>query len=291
MPEGFIVKGYGGFYFVQSGDTLCRCRGRGRLHRGKDVLLTGDRVLFTFQKNGDGVIESVMPRRSSLRRPPVANVEQVVLILSLAYPEPDFLLLDRLLVLCGVEELDVLVCFTKLDLVDIDQTEDWAGIYRQAGYRLILTSARQGTGLDELRRQLKGKISVVAGPSGVGKSTLLNALDPRLALETGEISQKIQRGKHTTRYVQLLTVAGGFVADTPGFSNLELPVMKRTELRYLFPEMDRLAGQCRFLDCLHISEPDCAVKKALAEGLISRSRYQNYQAFLIEVMAKERIYQ
>ncbi len=291
MHQGLIVKGYGGFYFVQSDRGICRCTGRGRLKMSEQSLLVGDHVLFTIVENGSGVIERVLPRKNTLSRPPVANVDQAILVFALANPEPDLKLLDRLLILCEVERIDILICLNKVDLASGQFASKLAGIYQGAGYEVIFTSAIKKMGIESLREKVKGKISVVAGPSGAGKSTILNALEPGMALKTGEISSKLKRGRHTTRHVELLPVAGGFIADTPGFSNLYLPDMKRTELGRYFPEISDLAGQCRFLDCLHFQEPDCAVKAAIDKGIISRCRYQNYVTFLAEVMARERIYE
>ena len=289
MREGIILKGYGGFYYIKSGNETWRCRGRGRLRR-EQVLLAGDWVLFTPLKEGEGIIESIKPRKNELPRPPVANVDQVINIVSLAEPMPDLKLLDRSLVLCELKKLEVLICFNKVDLVDEKKARQLMEIYQQAGYKTDLTSALYGNGLDLVCPHLAGKVSVLSGPSGAGKSTLLNALDPNLKLKTGEISKKLKRGKHTTRYVELLELCGGFVADTPGFSNLELPPMRREELGRCFPEIHQLSSQCRFVDCLHINEPDCGVKDALEKGMISTIRYQGYQQLLAEVIDKERIY-
>lgn len=291
MQEGLITKGYGGFYFVRSGEALCQCRGRGHLRRTEHSLLVGDRVLFSPLENGSGVIESVLPRQSVLGRPPVANVDQALLVVSLAHPEPDCILLDRLLVLCEAEQLEIVICLNKIDLVPEEYVSDLAAVYQGAGYQVVFTSALQGVGIATLREKVGDKISVMAGPSGAGKSTLINALEPGLSLRTGEISTKLKRGKHTTRHVELLPVADGLIADTPGFSNLVLPAMKRTELGCYFPEFAKLSEQCRFLDCLHDREPDCAVKTALQEGLISRCRYHNYLALLSEVIDKEKLYE
>lgn len=291
MRQGIIVKGYAGFYFVQSDDGLYSCRGRGRLKWNEQTLLVGDHVLFNIVGNGSGVIEEVIPRKNALTRPPVANVDQAILIFALIDPAPDLNLLDRLLVLCGVEKIDVLICLNKVDLVSEEDAYGLASIYKSAGYEVIFTSALHKIGIDKLAERVKGKISVVAGPSGAGKSSILNALELGMSLKTGEISPKLRRGRHTTRHVELLSVAGGLIADTPGFSNLYLPDMKTIEVGRYFPEINNLAGQCRFLDCLHFQEPDCAVKNAISKGMISRSRYQNYLAFLTEVMARERVYE
>lgn len=289
MQEGLILKGYGGFYFVRSDDKTWQCRGRGRL-RLQASPLPGDCVLFTPLGNGEGLIESILPRKNVLSRPPVVNVDQMILVVSLAKPEPDLRGLNRYLVLCELEKLPVLICFNKTDLVTREKSESLVEIYGQAGYRTLLTSAFQGTGISELRRSLDGKISVLAGPSGVGKSSLLNALEPGLALMTGEISSKLKRGKHTTRHVELLPIGEGYVADTPGFSNLELPQINKRDLSNYFCEFRNYAGQCRFLDCLHVDEPGCAIKSALEQGEISSLRYQDYRKLLAEVIDKERIY-
>lgn len=289
MQEGLIIKGYGGFYFVRSSDKIWQCRGRGRL-RLEVSPLPGDHVLFTPLDNGEGLIESILPRKNALSRPPVANVDQMILVVSLAQPEPDLRGLNRYLVLCELEKLPVLICFNKSDLATEEMSRSLAEIYEQVGYKTLLTSAFEKTGLLQLRRSLTGRVSVLAGPSGVGKSSLLNALEPGLALATGEISSKLKRGKHTTRHVELLPIGEGYVADTPGFSNLELPQMNRRDLSSYFPEFKEYAGQCRFFDCLHVDEPDCAVKSALEQGAISALRYQDYQKLLAEVIDKERIY-
>lgn len=291
MLKGVIVKGYGGFYFVQSEAGLISCRGRGRLKWNEKTLLVGDHVLINLVGDGVGVIEEVLPRRNALIRPPVANVDQAVLVFALIDPEPDLKLLDRLLVLCGVEEIEVVICLNKVDLVPEQEGTSIAEIYRSAGYEVIFTSALQKVGIDRLAEKIKGKISVMAGPSGAGKSSILNALEPGMSLKTGEISRKLRRGRHTTRHVELLRVAGGLIADTPGFSNLHLPDMRAAELGRYFPEISNLAGGCRFADCLHFREPDCAVKKGVESGAISSSRYQNYLSFLTEVMEKERTYE
>lgn len=289
MKEGLIIKGYGGFYYVRSGEKIWCCRGRGRLRR-EQSLLPGDHVQFTPLQKGEGVIEAIKERNNVLRRPPVANVDQVIHVVSLADPEPDLKLLDRSLVICELEQLKVIICFNKIDLLNSGRAEELESIYRQAGYHTICISALFGQGLEKLCQALTGKISVLSGPSGAGKSTLLNSMDSSLSLETGEISKKLKRGKHTTRYVLLLPLCDGFVADTPGFSNLELPPMKRVELGCCFPEIKGLAGQCRFYDCIHLDEPDCAVKNALDKGLISSTRYENYKHLLQEIISKERIY-
>ncbi len=252
--------------------------------------VVGDRVMFTPMENGSGTLESILPRSNVLARPRVANVDQVLLVVPLAHPDPDLNLTDRMLICCQSERLQTLICFNKLDLVSREGADRLLSVYGEAGYQVFAASALKGDGLDTLRRAVDGKISVLAGPSGAGKSTIINALDPCFAQGTGEISQKLGQGRHTTRYVELLPVAGGFIADTPGFSNLDLPPLGRADLAKYFPEIRSLAGECRFLNCLHHNEPDCAVKQALDKGLIVASRYRNYLSFLAEVLVKERTY-
>lgn len=290
MQEGTIIKGYSGFYYVRSGDCTFECSLRGRLRLQEQNFLPGDRVKFTPTSSSRGVIEAVLPRVTELTRPPVANVDQVVIIQALASPEPNLALLDRMLVLAEHVGLDPLVCLNKADLVTGGSVENMVATYQQAGYRVLLTSALTGTGVAELKQHLRGRISVFAGPSGVGKTSLLNAVQPGLSLKTGAVSRK-QRGRHTTRHVELLDLeGGGLVADTPGFSNLELPVMARKDLMYDFPEIGKRAHQCRFSSCLHIQEPGCAVKEAVAAGEVAPSRYNHYREFLEEVQAKEKRY-
>ncbi|HHY59765.1 MAG TPA: ribosome small subunit-dependent GTPase A [Clostridia bacterium] len=291
MLEGIIVRGYSGFYYVQTGSETWECRLRGKYRVKHQDFLVGDRVLITPVGQQKGVIEKVLERKNQLVRPPVANVEQVVIVVSLDSPPPDLMLLDRLLVLAEFHGLDSVIVFNKADLVTPAAMEKFRSVYENIGYRVILSSARTLMGIDALRESLKDKISVLAGPSGVGKSSLLNAVQPGLSLKTGEVSHKTKRGRHTTRHVELMRLAeGGFVADTPGFSRLNLTDMTREELSDYFPEMSRLRSNCRFSSCLHYTEPDCAVRSALDAGLIDSGRYHHYLYLLEEVMANERRY-
>lgn len=291
MLEGIVTKAYGGFYYVLAGEQLLECRLRGKFRLQKLNALPGDKVKITHLGKGKGVVEEILPRQNELIRPPIANVEQVLVVFAGHDPEPDLVLLDRLLMLAETQELKPLVCFNKCDLLTGKEREELAAIYQQTGYPVEIISAREGIGLDSIRLTLKDRISVIAGPSGAGKSTLLNRIEPGLALKTGEVSEKIGRGRHTTRHVELLQLSfGGLVADTPGFSNLFLPEMRREELANFFPEFIPYLGQCRFNGCLHDREPNCEVKEALEQGKISRERYANYLAFLAEVKAQEKKY-
>lgn len=291
MLEGVVTKAYGGFYYVRAGEQVLECRLRGKFRLQKLNALPGDMVKIADLGKGKGVVEEILPRKNELLRPPIANVEQVLLVFAGHDPEPDLSLLDRLLILAETQGLQPLVCFNKCDLLTREEREGLAGIYRQTGYPVEVISAREGIGLDNIRLALKDRISVIAGPSGAGKSTLLNGIEPGLSLKTGEVSEKIGRGRHTTRHVELLQLSlGGLVADTPGFSSLYLPEMQREDLAHCFPEFAPYREQCRFIGCLHDREPDCGVKEALEEGKIARERYANYLAFLAEVKEKERRY-
>lgn len=291
MLEGVVIKAYGGFYYVRAGEQVLECRLRGKFRLQKLNALPGDVVKVTDLGKGQGVVEEILPRKNELVRPPIANVEQVLLVFAGHDPEPDLSLLDRLLILAETQGLEPLVCFNKCDLLTREEREALAGIYKETGYPVEIISAREGIGLDRIRMALQDRISVIAGPSGAGKSTLLNRIEPGLALKTGEVSEKIGRGRHTTRHVELLQLSfGGLVADTPGFSSLYLPEMQREDLAGYFPEFAAYRGQCRFIGCLHDREPDCGVKEALEQGKIARERYANYLAFLAEVKEKERRY-
>lgn len=287
---GVVLKATAGFYYVQLDDILWECSLRGKFRLDKTEVLVGDRVSIIPRHGRVGVIDKVYPRRNALLRPPVANVDQAVIIFAVREPDLAALLLDRLLVQAGYAGVEPVICLNKTDLSDGGHRET-ADIYSRAGYTVLETSSYKGTGIAELRALLKDKISVLAGPSGVGKSSLLNAVQPGFSLKTGEVGKKIKRGRHTTRHVELLPLEdGGLVADTPGFSQIFLPAIRREELSCYFPEIERYLGQCRFNGCLHASEPDCAVKEGVAKNMISPARYSNYLLFLDEIIKQERKY-
>ncbi|MBO8167835.1 MAG: ribosome small subunit-dependent GTPase A [Thermoanaerobacteraceae bacterium] len=291
MAEGIILKGYSGFYYVQTGDgQVVECSLRGRFRQKKVKFLPGDRVEISVVDEKRGVIEELLPRETELLRPPVANVDQVILVTSLEAPPPDLVLLDRLLVF--VEHISIMpvICFNKIDIADKENSQDIINIYDSIGYPVVITSAKTGEGIEKLSDYLDGHITVLAGPSGAGKSSILNALNPEFQLQTGKVSEKVRRGRHTTRHTELLPLNKGLVADTPGFSRINLPDIPREELSFLFPEMDVFRDRCRFNTCLHDKEPDCGVKEAVRQGKISRSRYENYLQFLEEIIEQERSY-
>lgn len=277
MKTGVVLKRVGGFCHVLVDGQKYICRLRGRLKLEVDMILPGDRVRINPEQQ---TVEEILPRRVTLTRPPIANVDQVVIVSSLSQPAPDWLFLDRLLVLVAAAGLDSLICFNKLDLVD--EPED--DLYARLGYRTFSTSATTGEGVGPLREALAGRTSCLAGSSGVGKSALLNCIIPGASLQVGSVSQRLQRGRHTTRSVELLPLpAGGLVADTPGFSRLSLDHVEPFSLGQCFPEMAALAEGCQFTGCLHHQEPNCAVKEALDREEVDARRYRSYLTLLQEI--------
>ncbi|HEY8448942.1 MAG TPA: ribosome small subunit-dependent GTPase A [Bacillota bacterium] len=286
---GVVVSAYSGWYDVAVGDEVYEARPRGRLRRHQDEILTGDRVEVCPHEDGSWTIEAVLPRRNQLVRPPVANVDQAIIVFTLELPPWNRSLTDRIAVMAEAAGLEVIFCLNKIDLVAAEAVEAAAASYRRAGYRVLTTDAKHGAGVAGLREHLRGKVSVLAGESGVGKSTLLNALEPGLGLETGEVSRKLRRGRHTTRRARLLPLHEGdgkvlgFVVDTPGFNRLDVTVIERHELAWLFPDFRPFRDACRFDDCLHRAEPGCAVKEAVARGQIEPARYDSYLDMLAEI--------
>lgn len=301
MPVGTIVKALSGYYYVQGdeAEATVQCRARGIFKKRGESPLVGDRVVFGETENGEGTVDEIMPRRTALVRPPVANADLAVLVFSVVRPELNLQLLDKFLVHIEHAGLDALLVLTKTDA--LEAAEDAARIrgdveaarrlYESIGYRVVVTSSRRGEGLEPLRQELHGHVSVFAGQSGVGKSSLLNALVPGLALETNEISEKLGRGKHTTRHVELVQVpGGGFVADTPGFSQLDFQELGVEEIGACFREFRALAPGCKFRGCTHVHEPSCAVREALERGEVAESRYRHYAEFMTEWKEKARRY-
>lgn len=290
MLEGIITKGIGGFYYVKVGDKTYECRARGLFRKQKIKPQVGDKVLIRINKEDDsGYVEEVLKRTTELTRPPVANVNQAIIVFAIRKPDPNLWLLDRFLLLASSQNLDAVICINKVDMATEDEVDEIKNIYKNTGYRVITTSTVDETGVDELRDILKEKITVFAGPSGVGKSTLLNKIQPNLKLETGTISEKTSRGKHTTRHTELIELeSGGFVLDTPGFSSLDLDFLTEDTIEEHFPEIHDRGSECRFNGCKHLKEPGCAVKEAVEEGDISKSRYDNYVMFLNEIVDNRR---
>ena len=290
--QGKIIKGIAGFYYIYAEDgNVYECKARGIFRKDNFKPLVGDNVEITVlnEEEKEGSVTSILPRRNSLIRPAVANVDQAFLIFAMENPKPNFLLLDRFLIMMKQQEIPAVICFNKKDVGEKEEMEKLYEIYTGCGYRVVLSSTYEGEGMDEIHEILKGKTTVVAGPSGVGKSSITNCMQGEVQMETGEISKKLKRGKHTTRHSQVIPVEKNtFLVDTPGFSSLYLTDMKEEELRDYFPEFVMYEPQCRFQGCMHIHEPGCAVKKALSEGKISQQRYDNYLALYEELKEKRR---
>ncbi|HBT20049.1 MAG TPA: ribosome small subunit-dependent GTPase A [Peptococcaceae bacterium] len=292
MERGIILKRFGGFFYVYSNGKVyeCVCRGKNRLLY--DDIYPGDLVEFIpgEEKSIDkGVIEKLLPRSNLLIRPAVANVSQVICVVALKYPNPNLFLLDRLLVNAEYYSLKAVISLNKKDLASEEMINEIINIYQNLGYKVLITSAKTGEGIDELKNELKDNLTVFAGQSGVGKSSLLNAIVPGLKSKVGEVSKKLKTGRHTTKHVEIIKLPqGGFVADTPGFSRLDLPEMYPEELGDCFPEIRKFKADCKFTSCLHNNEPECSVKAALEQGLINEHRYDNYLKLLEEVMERER---
>ena len=290
--QGKIIKGIAGFYYIYAEDgNIYECKAKGIFRKDNFKPLVGDNVEITVlnEEDKEGSVTSILPRRNSLIRPAVANVDQAFLIFAMENPKPNFLLLDRFLIMMKQQEIPAVICFNKKDVGEKEEMEKLYEIYTGCGYRVVLSSTYEGEGMDEIHEILKGKTTVVAGPSGVGKSSITNCMQGEVQMETGEISKKLKRGKHTTRHSQVIPVEKNtFLVDTPGFSSLYLTDMKEEELRDYFPEFVMYEPQCRFQGCMHIHEPGCAVKKALSEGKISQQRYDNYLALYEELKEKRR---
>lgn len=275
--EGIILKALSGFYYVQCGEgEPVTCRARGKFRYKKITPLVGDRVAITVQEDGSGSLDEILPRRNFFQRPAVANIDQMVIIASGAIPVTDPFLVDRIVALAESKECEPIICINKWDLV---KAEELYQIYTAAGFHTIKVSAETGLGIEELRSLLAGKVSAFTGNSGVGKSSILNALQPDFGLATGEISEKLGRGRHTTRHVELFPVSGGLIADTPGFSAFDTDkgeIRDKELLQHTFREFRPYLDECRFIGCAHVKEKGCAVLEALKEGKIQPSRHRSY---------------
>ena len=274
--EGTILKALSGFYYVQCGEELITTRARGKFRYKKITPLVGDRVAITVQDDGSGSLDEILPRRNFFQRPAVANIDQMVIICSGAIPVTDPFLVDRITALAESKNCEPIICINKWDLV---QAEELFEIYTDAGFHTIKVSAETGLGIEELRGLLAGKVSAFTGNSGVGKSSILNALQPDFGIATGEISEKLGRGRHTTRHVELFEVSGGLIADTPGFSAFDTDrgeIREKEVLQHTFREFKPYLDQCRFIGCAHVKEKGCAVLAALKAGDIQPSRHRSY---------------
>lgn len=280
---GIIIKGVGGLYTVKVDEQHYVCKARGKFRYSNKTPIVGDRVEIILEDDSNGVIEKIYTRDSELIRPVVANVNQALVFFTIKHPDLNHNLLYKFLLLCEYNNLSIVVCFNKMDLVEKNEDKEVIEILKKASYEVIELSAKAGDNIEAIRGVIKDKISVFCGPSGVGKSTTLNAIANRKLMETGEISHKSKRGKHTTRHSELIEYGSGLIVDTPGFSSLDISFMKPEELKECFPEFLDY-GQCKFSNCLHNKEPGCCIKKAVDEGKISKERYDFYKYTLDELM-------
>ena len=290
--QGKIIKGIAGFYYVDVVESgIYECKAKGIFRKDKMKPLVGDNVEIEVLDSSEmtGNLVKILPRENQLIRPAAANVDQALVIFAVRQPEPNLGLLDRFLIAMEQQDIPVVICFNKKDLANGDELDNISNIYAGCGYRVLTVSAEKEEGIDQIRQILDGKTTVVAGPSGVGKSSLTNLLQEEVNMETGEISKKLKRGKHTTRHSQLITVGTHtYLMDTPGFSSLFVDGMEKEELRMYFPEFRRYEGECRFQGCVHVNEPDCRVKEAVKDGKISRERYESYVGLYEELKEKEK---
>lgn len=286
------MKGIAGFYYVHDGISgIYECKAKGVFRNKKIKPLVGDDVEFTVldEQEKTGNIVDILERQNELIRPAVANIDQAMVVFATTDPEPNLNLLDRFLVTMESQDVPVVICFNKKDLVTEEAAEKLTSIYKSAGYEVHLTNAKSGEGIEQIRGLLRGKTTVLAGPSGVGKSTITNEIQPDAEMETGSISEKIKRGKHTTRHSELFFVEKDtFVMDTPGFSSMFVDNMKPEELQQFFPEFDAFVQECRFLGCVHVGERECGVKDAVKQGSLSKARYENYRLIYEELKNKRR---
>ena len=284
QTDGLILQSIGGFYHVEAADAVYTCKARGLFRKDKQVPVAGDRVTLSVREDGTGVIESLRDRRNQLIRPPVANLDFLVVVASVVDPSPNTQVIDKMIALAEWNDIEPVIVITKADLQETDALE---AVYRQAGFHVFTVSSRDPDSIIPLRKALCGKVSAFTGNSGVGKSSLLNQIDPRLSQETGETSKKLGRGRHTTRSTVLFRQPeGGYIADTPGFSSIELErtqIIRKEDLAGCFREFDTYFGKCRYGSCTHMGEDGCAVEQAVREGRIARSRLDSYQAMYREV--------
>jgi ribosome biogenesis GTPase len=294
MIEGIITKGIGGFYYIDTNQGVYECRARGIFRKEKVTPLVGDNVKINIidEENKKGVLEEIEDRDTELVRPPIANVNKAIIVFAIKNPNPNLSLLDRFIVLAERESLDIVIVLTKADLATDEELEKLKRIYETSGYKVIPVSNEAKINIDKVKEELKGNIVVFAGPSGVGKSTLLNNIDSKFQLQTGEVSDKIKRGKHTTRHAELLKLeCGGMVADTPGFSSLTLEDIEEGELKEYFIEFDEFSDGCKFGGrCMHENEPICGVKEGVNENKIAKERYESYLQLLKEKRQSKRRY-
>lgn len=285
MIHGIITKGVGGFYYVKTSDDLIECRARGNFREENITPLVGDNVKIRISsEDNSGYIDEICKRKTQLKRPAVANITQAIIVMSIKEPDINTWLLDRFIIMAENEGLNIVICINKID-INLDKSLLIKKIYEDIGYEVLITSIEDNSGIEELRKTLENNTSVFAGPSGVGKSSLLNLINPKYKLVTGSISSKNKRGKHTTRHTELLYLEeNSYVLDSPGFSSLDISFIEdERQLKQYFLEINKYGQRCKFLNCLHLNEPGCEVKNQVDIGNISKDRYENYISFLEEI--------
>lgn len=282
--EGKIIKGIGGFYYVETKDGLIECKARGKFRHKSLKPMVGDNVKIKVE-NGKGVIEDIHKRTSELIRPTVSNVTLAFVVFAIKNPDLNFDLLNRFLVLCESNNIKAIVCLNKIDLVSDEERMALRDKIADIGYEVLFINAKKGEGIDLLKEKMQGNVTVLCGPSGAGKSTLINTLIDRSHMETGNVSDKIGRGKHTTRHSELIAIDEGYIVDTPGFSTLDMSFIDKDDLKYAFPEFEEYNHICRFTGCMHYKEPDCAVKNAVEDNKINKYRYEFYIRTLEEILS------
>lgn len=281
--DGKIIKGIGGFYYVEAANAVYECKARGLFRKEKITPLCGDFVKISVNEGAENTIDEIMPRRNFLSRPPLANIDNLIIVASTQKPRPSALIIDKLIAVAEFKDIEPIIVVTKSDL---SSSQEMVQAYKKSGFTAISVSNETGEGVDEVKAVLKGKTSAFTGNSGVGKTTLLNKIAPDLNLKTGTISDKLGRGRHTTREAQLFSVAGGYIVDTPGFSSLELPqsdIIKKDELAYCFREFREYLGKCKFSTCSHICDKGCKICEAVENGEIGKARHESYVAMYNEV--------
>ncbi|WP_024614607.1 ribosome small subunit-dependent GTPase A [Clostridium sp. Ade.TY] len=281
--KGKIIKGIGGFYYIKTEEGIIECKARGKFRHKSLKPIVGDNVEIKIE-NGKGTIEDIEERSSELIRPTVANVTQAFVVFAVKNPDLNFDLLNRFLVLCESNNIKVIVALNKIDLVSEEEKEELKKRINSIGYEVLFINAKKGIGIEALRERLSNNVTVLCGPSGAGKSTLINTLTNKEHMETGEVSEKIGRGKHTTRHSELIEVSNGYIVDTPGFSTLDVNFMDKENLRYCFPDFEKFNDSCKYRGCLHYKEPGCAVKEAVENGKINKYRYEFYVRTLEEII-------
>lgn len=286
--KGLIIKGIGGFYYVKTADNIIQAKGRGIFKKEGITLAVGDMVEIEILDDGDGIINEIAPRKNHFIRPPIANIDSFIVVFAAAKPKPNFSVIDKFLIVAEQNGIEPIICLNKCDLVSDEELDEIEAIYQDV-YPIIRTSSKTGKGIDQLLQEIQHKKVALAGPSGVGKSTITNLMIPEANMETGTVSKKTDRGRHTTRHVEIFEAAGGgMVFDTPGFTSFDILEAEEDELADFYPEIAKFKGQCKFDNCRHIKEPDCKVRNAVADGLISKTRYTSYLANMEELKNRKK---